>query len=87
MKNIMSKELVNHITAEEIIDLMQNTLNNWIEIKLKKNNDYPNAESYLSGGIDVIKHMLHNVEFRANLNKELNGLSNQKINKDEKEID
>ena len=85
MKNIMSKELVKHITAEEIIDLMQNTLNNWIEIKLK--NDYPNAESYLSGGVNVIQHMLHKVEFRANLNKELNGLSNQKINKDEKEID
>lgn len=70
----INPELMQHISAEEIVESMFSLLDTYR--KIEKNAD-DNSISYIRGGIEALKQALQNVEMRAGWNKELSDLLNK----------
>lgn len=66
----ITEELMQHISAEEIVESIYSLLETYCEMD-ENNTDY-NSGAYIRGGVAALKQALQNVEMRAGLNKEFN---------------
>lgn len=71
----ITEELMQHISAEEIVESMYSLLDTYLKIDENYKDD--GGSAYIRGGIASLQQAIQNVKMRAGWNKELSDLLNK----------